>query len=160
MCLSRYFINFRVAEQISHFPHSHIWWWIPCFISNWNDDELLVMIITVNIIHLSEIPSLDIHNSLFKISNLKNQFTIHQMQCKNIFVFYVSCFLKDVVRASEPSQAQKCCCNENFALVDIVIAKYYNFQIWKFGKNKLDKRHFGFRTVTSGSALLVLKGSF
>ena len=48
---------------------------IAGFISYRNDDDLLVMFITVNTIHLSENPSLD-NNFLFKILHLKE--SLHQ----------------------------------------------------------------------------------
>ena len=92
MCLSRYFIDFRVEEQISHTTLASLDMLdlsmlitvtlfsvlkpIAGFTSYWNDDDLLVMFITVNTIHLSENPSLD-NNFLFKILHLKE--SLHQM---------------------------------------------------------------------------------
>ena len=91
MCLSRYFIDFRVEEQISHTTLASLDMLdlsmlitvtlfsvlkpIAGFISYRNDDDLLVMFITVNTIHLSENPSLD-NNFLFKILHLKE--SLHQ----------------------------------------------------------------------------------
>ena len=85
MCLSRYFIDFRVEEQISHTTLASLDMLdlsmlitvtlfsvlkpIAGFNSYRNDDDLLVMFITVNTIHLSENPRLD-NNFLFKIYNL------------------------------------------------------------------------------------------
>ena len=64
--------------------------------------------------------------SYLKSYILKNHFTKRHMQCKkNIFLFYVCCLL-----SSEPGASyQKCCCNENFAFVDIVIINS-KYEIW------------------------------